>query len=249
MTRLKRLIINPQTRQADRVDLNPEQYHYLHHVLRLGPGDEFLALDGQGQAWIATLIPDTQQAQLLNSVVWESELGVNISLVIAVLKHQALDQVIHQATELGVTDIYPILTTRSLPAPSEQKLHRWQKIAQEATEQSQRLCVPQIHPPQAWSALIAEIPPPDQKFFLSLEPDAMPLAPLVRNLNPTSKTEDLWLAIGPEGGWTAAEIQLATDFDWQPVSLGQRTLRAMTAAIVGLGIMATSLEIRRNAEI
>ncbi len=240
MSRCHRLTLQPEQLQADPIVLTPEQQHYLGHVLRLGQGDHFIAMDGQGQAWVAELQDELGQARLLQPTVTTPELPIPVNLCIALLKNNALEPVIHQATELGVTTIYPLITHRSLPAPSLQKLHRWQRIAQEAAEQSQRLYVPRIAPPQAWSEVCLLPAATSEKLFCSLEPQTLAMT---TQLNPRISTaSEIWLAIGPEGGWTEAEMQTAAQAHWNSVSLGQRTLRAMTAAIVGLGLIASYLE-------
>ena len=236
MTRYFRLTIPQAREQGDHLKLTPAQHHYLCHVLRLGPAAQFIAMNGQGQAWLATLSPDTHDAVLVQPLEPPSELAIDLILCISILKNNALDQVIHQATELGVKQIYPILTARSLPAPSAQKLTRWQRIAQEATEQSERLSVPQIAPPQAWPEVLKLGSPWSQKYICALGPD---IPPLVTHLQqPAAPTLEIWLAIGPEAGWTEPEQALARAVNWEPVSLGTYTLRAITAAIVGLGLIA-----------
>lgn len=235
MTRYFRLTLPQARSHGETLTLTPEQRHYLCHVLRLGPEAEFIAINGQGQAWLARLSSDTDDATLIQPFSQASELGFDLILCIPILKNNALDQVIHQATELGVRQIYPILTARSLPAPSPHKLTRWQRIAQEAAEQSERVYVPQIVPPQAWSEVLTHAAP--QKYIGTLGSD---VTPLVTHLHAQqTPPPEIWLAIGPEAGWTNTEQAMAEAADWLPVSLGTRTLRAMTAAIVGLGLIAS----------
>lgn len=235
MARYFRLTL-PQARvNGETLTLTPAQQHYLCHVLRLGPASGFIAMNGQGQAWFAELSPNSEQATLVEPFSQSSELGFDLILCIAVLKNNALDSVIHQATELGVSQIYPILTTRSLPAPSSQKLTRWQRIAQEAAEQSERVYVPQIAPPQAWAEVLTCAAP--EKYICTLGPGITSLVShlVSRQQHPT----EIWLAIGPEAGWTETEQGMAEAAHWLPVSLGTRTLRAVTAAILGLGLIAS----------
>ncbi|AFY60887.1 16S rRNA (uracil(1498)-N(3))-methyltransferase [Synechococcus sp. PCC 6312] len=236
MTRYFRLTIPQARTEGDNLTLTPEQHHYLGHVLRLGPRANFIAMNGQGQAWLAELSLDTHQATLIHPLDQAHELPIDLVLCIAILRNNALDQVIHQATELGVKQIYPILTARSLPAPSSQKLTRWQRIAQEAAEQSERLYVPQITTPQAWTEVLKLGDPLSRKYICSLGEQIRSLVNQLADQQETSR--EIWLAVGPEAGWTETEQELARAANWYPVSLGTRTLRAITAAIVGLGLIA-----------
>jgi len=243
MTRLHRLTITPAQLNTPFLQLTREQRHYLCHVLRLGEGDPFIALTGQGQAWLVQLNPDRDRAEILKPLAASNELRIPVNLCIAILKHNALELVIQASTELGVNRIYPVITERSLPSPSESKLNRWQRIAQEATEQCQRLYIPRIEPPQAWADVVKLAGASSQKFLSSVATESPALiSQLSLHSEHSSQAQEIWLAIGPEGGWTPVEMHLAAEYSWQSVSLGQRTLRAVTAAIVGLGLIAATAE-------
>ena len=133
MTQLQRLVITDAQIDQQQILLTIEQQHYLSRVLRLRSGDQFIAMNGQGQGWLASLVSD--RAHILESIHAQSELPISVTLVLALPKGNGLDEVVRQTTELGVTCIAPVISERTLLNPSANKLERWRRIAQEAAEQ------------------------------------------------------------------------------------------------------------------
>ncbi len=151
---VQRITISPQQQQGSLLVLQPDQMHYLVRVLRLKEGDRFIAQNGQGQQWLAALGEQSDQAQILESITPATQLSAPIRLIAAVPKGNGFDQVVRQTTELGVTHIYPVLTERTLLKPSSNKLTRWRRIAEEASEQSERITVPEIFEPTSFELCI-----------------------------------------------------------------------------------------------
>jgi 16S rRNA (uracil1498-N3)-methyltransferase len=229
---LQRITITARQIQADQLTLTQAQQHYLRRVLRLVPGDQFQAIDGQGKIYLAVLqTTGAQVSEQLES--YSRELPITINLVLAMPKN-GLDDVIRVCTELGVTAIYPVTSDRTIPKPSNSKQQRWQKIAQEAAEQCERLIIPIIHEPQPW----VQICPPAtaQKLICA----ARGRSPHLCNWDISAAA--IWLAIGPEGGWTDRELAQALEQGWRTVSLGTRILRAITAPMVAMSIVSSLLE-------
>jgi 16S rRNA (uracil1498-N3)-methyltransferase len=239
LAQLQRLVVTPAQIQADRITLDQAQLHYLGRVLRLKSGDRFIALDGQGKTWLVTLNHD--HADILESLIVESELPIPITLAIALPKN-GFDDVIRQVTELGVYKIIPIISDRTLLKPSNSKLDRWQKIIQEASEQSERAIVPIILEPIEWKHYLKS---QDNninhsfttRLFCWERGDSPSLLQSLANHAPTIE-----IAIGPEGGWTEAEVKAAIAAGYQPISLGKRILRAVTADVAVMAIVAAYLE-------
>lgn len=163
------------------------------------------------------------------------ELAVPVNLVLAIPKN-GLDDVIRACTELGVQAIYPVTSDRTIPKPGSPKQQRWQKIAQEAAEQCERLMIPVIHDLQPWPQIL---PPPTDQKFIGVARGAPP-----HLMNCQLATAPIWVSIGPEGGWTDRELAQAISQDWQPVSLGSRILRSITAPVVAMSIVSSLLEVR-----
>lgn len=233
MVQLQRLVIAAEQFNNNQILLTDAQQHYLSRVLRLRSGDRFVAINGQGQSWIAQL--QSQSATILEPVDTRSELPISITLIMALPKGSGFDDVVRQTTELGVTSIAPIISDRTLLNPSANKLDRWRRIAQEAAEQSERQIVPTILEPVSFSEIIRTLNA-DQKFICAERGSSPHLIDCV------SPSKSILIAIGPEGGWTNQEIEGAIAAQYQPVSLGARILRAVTAPIAALSVIAALVE-------
>ena len=162
---------------------------------------------------------------------------------------------VRQATELGISCIAPVISDRTLLHPSPQKLERWRRIAQEAAEQSERQVVPTILDPvplvPQLQQLLATTPgtPKAVGYFCVTRYDAPHLLHcLQRDLGfgnqqaSLSALSSMVIVTGPEGGWTEAEVEQAIALGYQPVSLGQRILKAVTAPLVALSLVAAVAE-------
>jgi 16S rRNA (uracil1498-N3)-methyltransferase len=236
MTQLQRLAIAPSQLQDQQILLTTQQQHYLGRVLRLREGSRFIAIDGQGQWWLAVL--KGVQAQILEPIPMQTELPVSITLMLALPKGNGFDEVVRYCTELGVTCIAPVVSDRTLLNPSPQKLQRWQRIAKEAAEQSERSFVPAILEPVPFTTSLAASTATHRYFCV-----ARSNCPHLKGaITQVSTTAEILIAIGPEGGWTVSEIESAIAVGFQPVSLGRRILRAVTAPIVALSIVAAAFE-------
>jgi 16S rRNA (uracil1498-N3)-methyltransferase len=241
-----RLVITPEQHQGEFVTLNEGQRHYLQRVLRLNSGDQFVVMEGTGAVWLAQLADS--QAQLLQTLDERNELPVAITLAVALPKGNGFEEILRPCTELGVTAFQPLITERTLLKPSAQKQQRWQRIVTEAAEQSERQWLPPIAVPVTWAERLANV---EQLSALKLICVARHHFPLLgAYLNQVSQTnplpDSIIVATGPEGGWTETEIEQAIAGGFQPVSLGNRILRAITAPTVALAQMAAHYEIQHS---
>ncbi|NMG07074.1 16S rRNA (uracil(1498)-N(3))-methyltransferase [Brasilonema sp. UFV-L1] len=236
MSQLQRISLVPSQLQQEQILLTPQQQHYLGRVLRLREGDHFIAMDGKGKWWLAQL--QGEKAQILESLTVETELPVSITLMVALPKGNGFDDVVRVCTELGVAVIAPVVSDRTLLHPSPQKLERWLRIAQEAAEQSERAFVPTILEPVSFITALAT-GTTSHRYICEARGN---YAHLREVINQVSTTSEMIIATGPEGGWTQKEVECAIDAGFQPVSLGRRILRAVTAPIVALSIVAAQLE-------
>ncbi len=231
---MQRITINPSQIDNSNITLTTEQHHYLTRVIRLQNGAQFHAIDGTGNVYLAEIANDT--AQIIQLITTDNrELTQPVTLICALPKGNNFDDLVRACTELGVTEIIPALSDRTLLQPSPQKLQRWRKIAQEAAEQSERSFVPTIDEPQALTAIFDRIPAEARKYICEARGEH---PHLLTCLQSTPITESIILAIGPEGGWTDSELDRALKSGFQPVSLGRRILRTITAPIVALSIVA-----------
>lgn len=225
-----RLVIHPTQKQQEQIQLTASQQHYLQRVLRLGKGDRFVAMDGLGQTWVAQLWGTS--AQILEALQGWTELATDVTLMVALPKGSGFEPIVRGCTELGVATFMPILSERTLLKPSVHKLERWRKIAQEAAEQSERQIVPVILEPTPFDQALATIASSNRYICV-----ARSNTPFLQEL-PPPPVQNIAIATGPEGGWTPLEIEQAIAAGFRSVSLGRRVLRAVTAPLVALSLVA-----------
>lgn len=257
---MQRLAIDPEQLNADgAIALTPAQGRYLYRVLRLKGGDRFVALltvprADQGQ-WIAELEnADRAIAHLISPATAPRSPLPPIVLLAAPPKGNAFDDVVRQAVELGAGWIVPVLSDRGLVQPSDNKLDRWRRIALEATEQCERPDLPVIAPPVPSDRVadaLAQLPFGDRSWHRWLcvargGPDHL-LTVALAAAHPEPPVENapaIAIAIGPEGGWSDREKTLfqTSEFGFAPVHLGDRILRAATAPLVALSLVAAAWE-------
>jgi 16S rRNA (uracil1498-N3)-methyltransferase len=238
---MQRLVIAPSQLKDQQILLTTQQQHYLSRVLRLREGDRFIAMDGQGQCWLAVLAHS--KAQILEIISVQTELPVSIALLVALPKGNGFDEVVRCCTELGASCIVPVISDRTLLHPSPQKLERWRRIAIEAAEQSERQIVPTILAPQTFVAALSSnfsntLPVDNKKYICVARGDSPRLIDCLQDKGQTT----IVIATGPEGGWTETEVECAIAAGFQLVSLGRRILRAVTAPVVALSLATAARE-------
>ena len=232
-----RLVVKPTQIQGSLINLDAQQLHYLLRVVRLKNGDRFIALDGAGHSWQAEIKADS--AEIIASVDLNTELAVALNLITALPKASGYEQIIRCCTELGVSNFMPVISDRTILKPSANKVQRWRKIATEAAEQSERQIVPSVFEPVAWEKAIAS-KTNEAKYICVARGNIPSLWDCVASLNPTQAA--ITIATGCEGGWTEKEVERAIAHGYQPVSLGTRILRAVTAPIAVSSLIAAVLE-------
>ncbi len=248
MAQLQRLVIELAQQQDGQIFLTPSQQHYLNRVLRLKEGDRFIAMDGQGNWWLSELEASLTQAKIIQSLYVQTELHLAVTLIAAMPKGNGFDEVVYQATELGVACIVPLKSDRTLLDPSPRKLERWRRITQEAAEQSERQVVPTVLDPVDFTTSL-QLPETVEahRYICVARGDAPHLLNCLQDKTLQLETgqsgspqlSSVVIATGPEGGWSPKEIEQATAAGFQSVSLGRRILRAVTAPIVALSLVAS----------
>ena len=256
MAQLQRLTIAPSQIAGQQIQLTAQQRHYLHNVLRLDEGDRFIAIDGRGTGWLAGLNENASVAEMLEPVFAKTELPISVTLLIALPKN-GMDDVVRQATELGAERILPTISDRTVLKPSAQKGDRWQRIAQEAAEQCERQIIPQVLPPISWTEALQTWNSSNATCYLCEARGNYPhlLSCLqserdgsTGDLKAAKTQSSIALATGPEGGWTDAEVEGAIAAGYQPVSLGSRILRAITAPLVALSLIGAACDAMDSRE-
>ncbi len=209
--------------------LPPELANHIGTVLRLTEGDEIILLDGTGNHYRGTidqLGKQTSEVQIIEHWLTEEQ-TIPLELIQGIPKGDKMETILQKGTELGVSRFTPVWSERSIPAPTAsrqtKKQQRWQRIVSEAARQSRRPILPTCTLPcrleEALTACQAEL-----KLML-WEDGSSPLNTVL----PEQTPRDVAILIGPEGGFSPEEADLARSKGFIPVNLGPRILRTETA--------------------
>lgn len=206
--------------------------HQTSRVLRMWNDDEFRIFDENGNEHLIKIIEINQRkilARVIGPIENNAEPSINVSLYQAIPKKPALfELVIQKATEIGVTAIYPLITERTEKRRLG-KFDRMLAIAMEATEQCGRVKVPLIHHPINFEDVIGHV----KNAYIGYEYEGKKFLSDYKDMY---KEKDIQIIIGPEGGFSQKEIELAEKSSAKPFTLGPRILRTETAAIAALSL-------------
>lgn len=216
--------------------------HHIKDVLRMKAGDKLELLDGTGKIYSAKILQITNEkiiCKVISSRQDESEPKVKITLAQCLPKAKKMDLIIQKCSELGAHKIIPTLSERSIA--KGEKLDRWKKIAKEAAEQSSRSSIPEITSLTKFEDVLKL----KNEYDLALIPWELEKSnSLKKHLTDNRLTgySDILIIIGPEGGFSQKEIELAKKAGFISVSLGKRILRTETAGMAILSILMYELE-------
>lgn len=227
------------------MQLPPDEGRHLARVLRLTTGDTVRVFDGLGHEHAAVVAGVDRERVTVRTgaaALPTPEAGVRVRLAVALLKGRKLDEVVRDATMLGVSVVTPLLTantTRPVNTQRQTARARWASIAVASAKQCGRAVVPQIDDPTTFESFV-QTGPVDELRLLLVEPAAAAhpgAAESVRALSTARPPATATVVIGPEGGWTRAERELGVDAGFRTVTLGMRTLRADAAPAAALSVL------------
>jgi len=218
-----------------------QELTHLMKVLRLRAGDFVTVFDNTGwehEAIIETLTSERGELKIVESHPSDREPSIAINLAVGLTKGEKLDWVIEKATELGVTTIIPFSSNYTVPKLDGDKIQkrseRWRKIAVSAAKQCGRSRIPEVRSLCSFENFVRESWPETLKLiFWENETDGS----LRRIFEKCRETKSVLVAVGPEGGFTHGEVELANAQGFQSVHMGRRILRAETAAIAALAVV------------
>ena len=221
------------------------QAEHMARVLRAHPGMEADVVAGGHvfHAEVVAVAPGEVRFNLIAEV--EADPALPVTLVMAVYKFDRMEWALEKATELGVAAVAPVIARRTekhLAAAAEKRAERWRRIVHEAAQQSRRSDVPLIHEPAALATRVRAASAAT-RIVLAEQERSTTLRNLIEEAQAAAKDEmpALEIAIGPEGGWAPGEEALFDANGWRAASLGPRILRAETAAIAALAVVASCL--------
>jgi 16S rRNA (uracil1498-N3)-methyltransferase len=218
--------------------LGPEARRYLESVLRLAPGARLEVFDGRGGRYEATIEEGFDSVRL--GPREEAPPGaVELALVVALAKGEKMDLVVQKATELGVARILPFAAERSVvrldAARGEARVARWRRVAEEAARQSGRADVPEVRAPASLADALSGLAPGTRLFVFHR--GGLPIRAAPGDAGPPGGGAPVAAVVGPEGGLTEGEVRACDGAGAVAASLGPRTLRAETAAIVAVALL------------
>ena len=226
------------------------QAEHLARVLRAEPGMEADVVAGGRvfHAQVAAVSPAGAECEVRFNLIAELEAdpALPVTLVLAIYKFDRMEWAIEKATELGVAAIAPVIARRTekhLAQAAEKRAERWRRIAHEAAQQARRSDVPLIHYPDSLASRV-QAASAATRIVLAEQERTTTLRHAIAEAMTASGDEmpALEFAIGPEGGWAPGEEALFDANGWRAASLGPRILRAETAAIAALAVVASCLE-------
>jgi 16S rRNA (uracil1498-N3)-methyltransferase len=235
MGRPPRLFVAADLVTGAAIELDAGQQHYLTNVLRLAAGAAVLLFNGRDGEWLGRIAESGRRTVRVELVERKraQAVGLDLWLLFAPIKKTRLDFLVEKATELGVSELRPVLTQRTVV--ERLRLDRLAATAIEAAEQCERLTVPAIRE-AVRLADIGKAWPADRRLFLCDERGEA--APMVEALATFKGQEPLAVLTGPEGGFAESELDALRNLPFvTPVGLGPRILRAETAALAALAVI------------
>jgi len=217
-----------------------EEAHHLTRVLRVEAGQKYEISDNR-QVYLAEV--ETARKDAVTFTIVEklaaTEPLVRPVVLAALIKFDRFEWLVEKATELGAHAIIPFVADRSekgLDRAAPGRLVRWRKIAREASEQSRRQLLPELHEVTQFDDALRY----EAAYRLALE-EISGAPPILATL-PSQRCagETVGILVGPEGGWTGREREAMRDAGWMAASLGQNILRAETAAAAALAIVSAA---------
>jgi 16S rRNA (uracil1498-N3)-methyltransferase len=226
---------------GDTVEISGAEARHIHKVLRLKEGDEIILFDGKGMEYWGTI-----ESQKFHRVVVKvegksaprRESPIEVVLGQGLLKGDKMDYVFQKTTEMGISAIFPFVSSRTIPKSggeqAERRWRRWRRIVVESTKQCGRTVPPRVEDIRSFGSLLDW---PSREFvkLILWEKELTPLKERLRQMHGQSK-KFLFL-VGPEGGFCEEEISAAEGRGFISVGVGPRTLRSETVGVAVLSIL------------
>jgi 16S rRNA (uracil1498-N3)-methyltransferase len=238
---MRRFFVQPEDVGERELCLRGDEAKHLSRVLRLGPGAQVVAFDGDGHEYIALverLETDGVVCRILRQTEVQPTQTVTITLGQGLPKAEKFDWVIQKATEVGVSEIVPLITERVIPHISPRhvatKVSRWEKLAREACKQSGRATVPHLRPPTPLDTFFVSCQSSELKLVLWEGEDTQSLRTV---LAASEQVASVAVVVGPEGGLTAQEVVRGEAYGFLAVGLGKRILRTETAGLIAVALL------------
>jgi 16S rRNA (uracil1498-N3)-methyltransferase len=216
------------------ISLPQDKAHHLVSVIRAKTGDEVTIIDGKGKTYLAAISDIKKKAVFVNiirEIKSQPESSIRLMLCQGILKGEKMDLVIQKATELGVSEIVPLISERC-QVRHTRKTDRWRKIAEEAAEQCGRAVIPAVCEPVKYADFIGRLPDGGLIFW-----EGGGIRPDIALSRLRSSGKCIRMCVGPEGGFSLPEVEAAEEAGFIRTTLGNSILRAETASIAGAALI------------
>lgn len=233
--------------KSDNVEIREDSLNHIKNVFRYKVGDVLTLCDGEGTDYKAVIEEENSEfirAKIIESYETNSEPSVNITLYQGIPKATKMDLIIQKNVEIGINRIVPVICERTIvkfnsKKDEEKKVERWQKIAKEASKQSGRGIIPTIEEPIKLKDALNRC----SNYDLAIIPYEKEFDNTLKSvLRENTKAKEICIFIGPEGGFSEQEIELAKQNNVIPVTLGNRILRTETASFYSTSIIIYELD-------
>ena len=238
---MRRFFFDPKSRRGDRVTLSKEESRHIKKVLRLEVGCAVELLDGEGGLYAAEIavIERSVEVAITGILSEKDDSSGSILVCQAILRGEKMDTVVQKCTELGVTTMVAFQSSRcqgKLDAAGGAKKHgRWQRIGLAACKQCMRHLPMHIVEPISFKEAICHDGLDDKTLRILFWEEEKQVH--LRDIKEITSTDSIALLLGPEGGLSPEEVELAREHGWVSVSLGERILRAETATLTAVSIV------------
>lgn len=225
---------------SEEMAINGKNAWHISKVLRMQPGMRIQIVSDDGIRAVAEIVSmDAEEIKVrcCEKLQTSNEAGVEIVLAQGIAKGEKMDFIVQKAVELGVAEIIPVLMEHTVVRldnlKADKKAQRWQKIAEAAAKQSKRDFVPKVKPVMTFENMLAAVRVKNRIIAYECE-DRLGLKTALQNLKAENGLGQLLVIIGPEGGISERELELAKSAGTIPVSLGRRILRVETAGLAAV---------------
>ncbi|MEA2646884.1 MAG: rRNA (uracil1498-N3)-methyltransferase, partial [Chloroflexota bacterium] len=246
-----RVFVDPAAIRDGRLRLDGADARHVGGSLRIRPGEELVAVTPDRVEHLCKVVsasPGEVLADVVSAGPSRREPSIDIRLCVALLKGDQLDRILEYAGELGVGSVQPLLTERTVARPDAAKLagrlERWQQILRHGAELGQRGRLPEALPATDLTAAVAATVAAGMDTFLLYEGSGLPSLSVAK-----LGGGGVCLVVGPEGGWSEAEVMLAEQSGATAVTLGPRIMRPLPAALTALAVVmhrAGELELKED---
>jgi 16S rRNA (uracil1498-N3)-methyltransferase len=242
---MHRFFVNKENIKKDIILVTGDDVKHIKNVLRLKSGDTIELCDGESNDYIVSITEISKnyvKCNIVEKYKSKSEPPIEVLLYQGLPKSAKMDLIVQKVVELGVTEIVPVITERTVVKINEdskekKKLERWQKISLEAAKQSKRGMIPRIHNIISFDEMI-EILKTENNILVPYENETK-LS--IKEALKEYKNGKVNIVIGPEGGFEESEIIKLKDINANIITLGPRILRTETAGFTTVGIVMYEL--------